>query len=267
MSRYYAAVGDRRPISSPRRRRQRRRVSSPHRSRTQAIEARRYAVSVHLHSGCACVTPLCRLPITRRHRLLPRHPRPQTSAAPAASSAASQPEASGGRAGVGVLGKVDRRADARAARATAAGRAGQAVGCGSASTSRFKLAAAAALLVALTSAITLGALRYMAAPVAADGMGTLVVQTNPSGAAVDDRWPAAWRHAAQSRSVTGPSHAEAGQRRKRSFDADHDRCRQSGLATDRVAARVLAARRTSGTARSRPGRRSPSMDMSTASRR
>ena len=51
--------------------------------------------------------------------------------------------------------------------------------------SRLKLAAAAALLVALTSAITLGALRYMAAPVAADGMGTLAVQTNPSGASVE----------------------------------------------------------------------------------
>jgi hypothetical protein len=51
--------------------------------------------------------------------------------------------------------------------------------------SRLKLAAAALLLIGLTSAITLGALRYMAAPVAADGMGTLVVQTNPSGAAVD----------------------------------------------------------------------------------
>jgi len=51
--------------------------------------------------------------------------------------------------------------------------------------SRFKLAAAAALLVGLTSAITLGALRYMAAPVAADGMGTLSVQTNPSGVSID----------------------------------------------------------------------------------
>jgi hypothetical protein len=51
--------------------------------------------------------------------------------------------------------------------------------------SRLKLAAAAALLVGLTSAITLGALRYMAAPVAADGMGTLTVQTNPNGASVD----------------------------------------------------------------------------------
>ena len=51
--------------------------------------------------------------------------------------------------------------------------------------SRFKLAAAAALLVGLTSAITLGALRYMAPPVAADGMGTLSVQTNPSGVSVD----------------------------------------------------------------------------------
>jgi hypothetical protein len=51
--------------------------------------------------------------------------------------------------------------------------------------SRFKLAAAAVLLIGLTSAITLGALRYMAAPVAADGMGTLVVQTNPSGATVE----------------------------------------------------------------------------------
>jgi hypothetical protein len=51
--------------------------------------------------------------------------------------------------------------------------------------SRLKLAAAAALLIGVTSAITLGALRYMAAPVAADGMGTLVVQTNPSGASVD----------------------------------------------------------------------------------
>lgn len=51
--------------------------------------------------------------------------------------------------------------------------------------SRFKLAAAAVLLIALTSAVTLVALRYMAAPVAADGMGLLVVQTNPSGAAVD----------------------------------------------------------------------------------
>jgi serine/threonine protein kinase len=51
--------------------------------------------------------------------------------------------------------------------------------------SKFKLAAAAVLLIALTSAITLGALRYMAAPVAADGMGTLVVQTNPTGASVD----------------------------------------------------------------------------------
>jgi serine/threonine protein kinase len=51
--------------------------------------------------------------------------------------------------------------------------------------SKFKLAAAALLLITLTSAITLGALRYMAAPVAADGMGTLDVQTNPTGAAVD----------------------------------------------------------------------------------
>jgi hypothetical protein len=51
--------------------------------------------------------------------------------------------------------------------------------------SRVKLAAAAALLIGLTSAITLGALRYMAAPVRADGMGTLVVQTNPSGANVE----------------------------------------------------------------------------------
>ena len=51
--------------------------------------------------------------------------------------------------------------------------------------SRVKLAAAAALLISVTSAITLGALRYMAAPVAADGMGTLLVQTNPSGASVD----------------------------------------------------------------------------------
>jgi len=51
--------------------------------------------------------------------------------------------------------------------------------------SRLKLAAAAALLIGVTSAITLGALRYMAAPVAADGMGTLVVQTNPSGASVE----------------------------------------------------------------------------------
>jgi hypothetical protein len=51
--------------------------------------------------------------------------------------------------------------------------------------SRVKLAAAAALLIGVTSAITLAALRYMAAPVAADGTGTLVVQTNPSGASVD----------------------------------------------------------------------------------
>ncbi len=51
--------------------------------------------------------------------------------------------------------------------------------------SRFKLAAAAVLLIALTSVITLGALRYMAAPVAADGMGTLLVQTNPSGATIE----------------------------------------------------------------------------------
>ena len=51
--------------------------------------------------------------------------------------------------------------------------------------SRFKLAAAAALLIALTSVITLAALRYMAAPVAADGMGTLLVETNPSGATVE----------------------------------------------------------------------------------
>ena len=50
---------------------------------------------------------------------------------------------------------------------------------------RLKLAAAAALLIGVTSAITLGALRYMAAPVAADGMGTLLVQTNPSGASVE----------------------------------------------------------------------------------
>jgi hypothetical protein len=51
--------------------------------------------------------------------------------------------------------------------------------------SKVKLAAAAVLLIGLTSAITLGALRFMAAPVAADGMGTLVVQTNPTGATVD----------------------------------------------------------------------------------
>jgi hypothetical protein len=50
---------------------------------------------------------------------------------------------------------------------------------------KLKLAAAAVLLIGMTSAITLGALRFMAAPVAADGMGTLVVQTNPAGAAVD----------------------------------------------------------------------------------
>jgi hypothetical protein len=51
--------------------------------------------------------------------------------------------------------------------------------------SRLKLAAAAALLIGLTAVITLAALRYMAAPVAADGMGTLLVQTNPSGATVE----------------------------------------------------------------------------------
>jgi hypothetical protein len=51
--------------------------------------------------------------------------------------------------------------------------------------SRLKLVAAAALLIALTAAVTLGALRYMAAPVAADGMGTLIVQTNPTGATVE----------------------------------------------------------------------------------
>lgn len=51
--------------------------------------------------------------------------------------------------------------------------------------SKVKLAAAAVLLIALTSAITLGALRYMAAPVAADGMGTLAIQTNPTGASVE----------------------------------------------------------------------------------
>jgi hypothetical protein len=51
--------------------------------------------------------------------------------------------------------------------------------------SRLKLVAAAVLLIALTAAVTLGALRYMAAPVAADGMGTLVVQTNPTGATVE----------------------------------------------------------------------------------
>ena len=53
------------------------------------------------------------------------------------------------------------------------------------SLSRLKLAAAAVLLIGLTSAITLAALRYLAAPVAADGMGTLAVQTNPTGAAVN----------------------------------------------------------------------------------
>jgi hypothetical protein len=51
--------------------------------------------------------------------------------------------------------------------------------------SRFKLATAAALLIALTSVLTLATLRYMAAPVAADGMGTLTVETNPSGATVE----------------------------------------------------------------------------------
>jgi hypothetical protein len=51
--------------------------------------------------------------------------------------------------------------------------------------SRLRLAAAAILLIALTSGVTLAARRYLMQPVAADGMGTLVVQTNPSGATVD----------------------------------------------------------------------------------
>ena len=48
-----------------------------------------------------------------------------------------------------------------------------------------KLGAAAVLLIALTAGLTLAARQFLTEPVAADGMGTLVVQTNPSGAAVD----------------------------------------------------------------------------------
>ena len=110
------------------------------------------------------------------------------------------------------------------------------------SLSRIKLAAAAVLLIGLTSAVTLGTLRYMAAPVAADGMGTLVVQTNPTGAAVDID--------GQARGVTPlslalsprASHVEARHRRKRSFDACHNRGGGPGLATDRATARLVLAR-------------------------
>jgi len=52
-------------------------------------------------------------------------------------------------------------------------------------TSRLRLAAAAVLLIALTSGVTLAARRFLMQPVAANGMGTLVVQTNPGGAAVE----------------------------------------------------------------------------------
>jgi len=52
-------------------------------------------------------------------------------------------------------------------------------------TSRLRLAAAAVLLIALTSGVTLAARRFLMQPVAADGMGTLVVQTNPGGAVVE----------------------------------------------------------------------------------
>lgn len=51
--------------------------------------------------------------------------------------------------------------------------------------SRLRLAAAAVLLIAVTSGVTLAGRRFLTAPVVADGMGTLVVQTNPSGASVD----------------------------------------------------------------------------------
>ena len=51
--------------------------------------------------------------------------------------------------------------------------------------SRLRLAAAAVLLIALTSGLTLAARRFLMPPVAADGMGTLVVQTNPNGAMVE----------------------------------------------------------------------------------
>jgi len=51
--------------------------------------------------------------------------------------------------------------------------------------SRIRLVAAAVLLIALTSGVTMAGRRFLTPPVQADGMGTLVVQTNPSGAAVE----------------------------------------------------------------------------------
>jgi hypothetical protein len=51
--------------------------------------------------------------------------------------------------------------------------------------SRLRLVAAAVLLIALTSGMTLLARRFLTQPVAAGGMGSLVVQTNPNGAEVE----------------------------------------------------------------------------------
>ena len=113
----------------------------------------------------------------------------QASAAPAAPSLqTSQPaKASGGGVSTGFWDKKQPVADAPAQAPEAPQPLEQPRQSVAAKypLSRLKLAAAAALLIGVTSAITLGALRYMAAPVAADGMGTLVVQTNPSGASVD----------------------------------------------------------------------------------
>ena len=142
---------------------------------------------LHLHSGCACSHSYA----DHQSRVAVVFPAGTRSAAvccaPPAPSAASQPAkpAVGRGVSVGILGQVDAGAmPTRPPPPPPVEQVRQSVAAAH-PLSRFKLAAAAALLIALTSAITLAALRYMAAPVAADGMGTLVVQTNPSGASVD----------------------------------------------------------------------------------
>jgi hypothetical protein len=114
----------------------------------------------------------------------PSAPVPHASAAPALASAQSaQPgKPSAGATSTGFWDK--KQPDAEAAPPQPLEQARQSVAARH-PLSRVKLAAAAVLLIGMTSAITLAALRHMAAPVAADGMGTLVVQTNPSGASVE----------------------------------------------------------------------------------
>ncbi len=178
MSRYHAAVGtaDSVPAQIPHR--------PPAPATPPATQAQKpIVVAAPLFSVQAAPahTPM---PTTNHASPLPTPPAsaPHASASPTVAPQSPTPAKPGGAASTGFWDKKQTAADTPAPPPVEHVR--QSVAANT-PMSRVKLAAAAALLIGVTSAITLSALRYMAAPVAADGMGTLLVQTNPSGASVD----------------------------------------------------------------------------------